>query len=78
MMQQLFSMWNLVQKNSRLESAAVDVVSCHISNEVNTHQCTQSSGRLHYNSSRAGAHLVVDPVNVTGGSSVLNGIIVKV
>lgn len=43
----------------------MDVVSCHISNEVNAHQCAQSSGRLHYNSNRASAHSVVDPVNVT-------------
>lgn len=50
----------------RLELAAVDVVSCHVSNQVNAHQCTQRSSRLHYNPNSASAHSVVDPVKGTG------------
>lgn len=44
------------------QSAPMDVVSCHISNDVNNHQCRQNSYCLRYNSNFAGADSVVDPV----------------
>ncbi len=46
-------------------SAPMDVVSCHVSYDVNGHQYSQSSCYLHCYSNAASTHSVVDPVNVT-------------
>lgn len=48
-------------------SAFMDVVSCHVSYEVDGHQCSQSACCLHCYSSAANTHSVIDPVNVGGG-----------
>ncbi len=46
-------------------SALMDVVSCHVSYDVNDHEYNQSCYNLQYYSSGADTKSVVDPVNVT-------------
>lgn len=50
--------------------ASMDVVSSHVSYNVNSHQCSYSSCNLHCYSNVAGAHSVVDPVKGRKGGRI--------